>query len=84
MRFYRRKSHSAAWESPFFNKITKLADEGNASSLMYLVSSKAFSKVLPQNAIQIILGTREYNFPENWELLTSKMPINPFEDECPA
>lgn len=62
---YRRKSHSKAYNSLFFNKITKLADEGNAFSLMYLVSYKAFNKVLPQNAIQIILGTRKPNFPDN-------------------
>lgn len=65
MGFYRRKSRSKAYNSPFFNKITKLADEGNAFSLMHLVSSKAFSKVLPQNANQIILGTKKRNFPDN-------------------
>lgn len=65
MGLYRRKSLSKAYNSPFFNKITKLADEGNAFRLMYLVNYKAFNKVLPHNAIQIILGTKEHDFPDN-------------------
>ena len=77
MGLYRRKSLSKDCNSPFFNKITKLADEGNAFSLMYLVNYKAFNKVLPHNAIQIILGTKKYDFPDNWKLLPCKMPKQP-------
>lgn len=53
--FIGRKSHSKNQSPPFFNKITKLVDEGKVFSLMHLVSYKAFNKVLPQNARQIIL-----------------------------
>lgn len=56
MGFYREKKSLKKNKSPlFFNKITKLVDEGKVFSLMHLVSYKAFNKVLPQDAIQIIV-----------------------------
>lgn len=45
----------------------------------YLVSYKAFSKVSPQHAIQIILWKKKYDFWDKWNLLPNKVPPKAFE-----